>query len=90
MALVKRANVVLRVTTAELDKYLAKGYSIIDENGNVIRQAEPNDLAAFRTAYVEQAKEIAALRTQIATLEAELEKQNAKSKKKSKTEQEDE
>ena len=31
MAIVRKANVVLKVTDAEIYKYLARGYKVIDE-----------------------------------------------------------
>lgn len=84
MNIVQRANVVLRVRDEEVDKYLARGFSLLNENGEVIRSATPNDLATFKEAYIRQSKEIEDLNSQIEELKAELEKAR---QKKSKTKQ---
>ena len=90
MAIVKRANVVLRVTDAELDKYLAKGYNVIDESGNIVREADPNDVPSLKAAYVKHKEEIAELKAQISELNLKLEVAQSKPKRKAKAEQEDE
>lgn len=84
MNIVQRANVVLKVRDEEVDKYLARGFSLLNENGEVIRSATPNDLATFKEAYIRQSKEIEDLNSQIEELKAELEKAR---QKKSKTKQ---
>ena len=81
MNIVQRANVVLKVRDEEVDKYLARGFSLLNENGEVIRSATPNDLATFKEAYIRQSKEIEELNSQIEELKAELEKARQKKPK---------
>jgi len=81
MNIVQRANVVLKVRDEEVDKYLARGFSLLNENGEVIRSATPNDLATFKEAYIRQSKEIEDLNSQIEELKAELEKARQKKSK---------
>ena len=81
MNIVQRANVVLRVRDEEVDKYLARGFKLLNENGEVIRSATPNDLATFKEAYIRQSKEIEDLNSQIEELKAELEKARQKKSK---------
>lgn len=81
MNIVQRANVVLRVRDEEVDKYLARGFRLLNENGEVIRSATPNDLATFKEAYIRQSKEIEDLNSQIEELKAELEKARQKKSK---------
>ena len=81
MNIVQRANVVLKVRDEEVDKYLARGFSLLNENGEVIRSATPNDLATFKEAYIRQSKEIEDLNLQIEELKAELEKARQKKSK---------
>ena len=81
MNIVQRANVVLKVRDEEVDKYLARGFSLLNEDGEVIRSATPNDLATFKEAYIRQSKEIEDLNSQIEELKAELEKARQKKSK---------
>lgn len=81
MNIVQRANVVLKVRDEEVDKYLARGFSLLNEDGEVIRSATPNDLATFKEAYIRQSKEIEELNSQIEELKAELEKARQKKSK---------
>lgn len=85
MAIVRKANVVLKVTDAEIYKYLARGYKVIDEDGNVVREAEPNDIASLKEAYVKHLTQITKLEEEVASLKKEL----AKLKKKAKAEKDE-
>lgn len=91
MNIVRRANVVLKVRDEEVDKYLARGFSLLNENGEVIRSATPNDLATFKEAYIRQSKEIEELNSQIEELNSQIEELKAElekaRQKKSKTKQ---
>lgn len=61
--LVQRANVFLQISADEKDKYLANGYSIIDEDGNVIERAIPNDVPSLKRLVVELQQRIKELET---------------------------
>lgn len=53
MARVQKANVILRVRDAEVERMLNLGYSLIDDNGAIISQCVPNDKAQLQKAYLE-------------------------------------
>lgn len=68
---VRRANVVLRVKQSEVDRYIDLGYKQIDDNGNVLREGVPSNLADLRMAYVEHKRKIAELEAEIEQLKAD-------------------
>lgn len=53
MAYVRRANVVLEVPEDDVERYLDKGYTHIDEKGNVLEKAIPKTFDALLEAYNE-------------------------------------
>lgn len=69
MKYVKRANVVLEVEDDSVPYYLERGYSVLDENGNIAVQAIPTDLGELRKFYVEATAKIEQLEKRIAELE---------------------
>lgn len=81
MARVQRGNVVLRVSDTEVNKYMAKGFSLIDEAGRVIKQSVPTELGQLQRAYSEQAAIIEALKAENAELKAQLQDKKAGAKK---------
>ena len=70
MKYVKRANVVLEVKDDSVPYYLNLGYDVIDNNGNVVQKAIPNDLGTLRKFYVEAKEKNEKLEARIAELEA--------------------
>ena len=66
--LVQRANVLLRVTPEEKDKYVAQGYNVIDESGKVIEKSVPTDVRALQRAFVEHEAEITELKAELVAL----------------------
>ena len=62
MAIIKRANVEMRVPEDRVPEYLEQGYSEIDSTGKVIQQCEPQTLEDYKRYVVE-------LKTRIAELE---------------------
>lgn len=74
MARVRRANVILNVSAEEVDKYMAKGFSLIDEKtGAVIKQSVPTELTQLQKAYSDFQELIKQKDAEIATLKTELE-----------------
>lgn len=80
MALVKRGNVELRVAENLVEEYLSKGYSLLDDNGNVVRKKIPvtiedykAQLAALEAENLEVKKVNCAQAEEIQTLTIELE-----------------
>lgn len=65
MVTVKRANVVLTVEADEVEKYFEKGYSVIDENGNVIKASAPTEVGALQKALQDKDVEIAKLKKEL-------------------------
>lgn len=59
MLLVKRANVLLEIEDEDKKYYMDQGYSVIDENGNIVEEALSSDVATLQ-------KEVLALRAQLA------------------------
>lgn len=72
MVTVKRANVVLTVLEEEVPKYLEKGFSVLDGNGNVVKAGAPKDIGALQTLLQERDSEIANLKKEIEILKAEV------------------
>lgn len=93
MVYVQRANVVLRIKESAADRYLAKGYNILEEDGKtVIKEAMPRTVGELQVAYSNHLKEIEALKAEIEELKAkvaeapapkETSKKSTKTKKKS-------
>lgn len=81
MLTVKKANVILAIEDDELDKYFEKGYSVLDEFGNVVKASVPTEVGALQKAYqdleaiiAQQNQQIEALKKENETLVAKLNK----------------
>lgn len=72
MVRVERGNVVLYVKEYEVPHYLSTGFSITDDNGNIIQAAVPNNVGTLQRIYIEQKQKIADLEAQIAELTKKL------------------
>lgn len=68
---VRRGGSYLTVPAVTADTYLAKGYDIVDEAGNVLQASVPNDLNVLKIAYKQHIAEIKALKARIAELESQ-------------------
>ena len=77
---VRRANVLLRVPEEQKGEYLAKGFDILDDNGNVVEYTTPSDVGTLKTAYVNHIKEIDKLKSEIKKLKSDLRATKKKSK----------
>ena len=80
MATVQRANVILTVEDADVDKYLAKGYKQIDEFGNIVKESYLNDVASIKEAYLKAQDEIKQLKETNSKLKAQIAKLKKKAK----------
>lgn len=67
--LMKKGGSFLRVPQGAVSRYMAKGYDVVDENGNILEASIPNDLVTLRAAYQNHLNEIAALKKRIEELE---------------------
>ncbi len=86
---VRRGNVYLTVSSNEIDKYIAKGFDVVDANGNVLKASVPRDLGTLQKAYLTKENEIKELKAEIKRLKAQLEEakqQQAQPKKSKKSE----
>ena len=59
---VQRANIELDINPEEKEYYMKQGYSVVNEYGQVIEQALPNDVNALKIMVAELQKEIAELK----------------------------
>ena len=71
---VRRGGTFLTIPANAVDRYMAKGYDVVDSQGNVIKASIPNDVNVLRIAYQKHTAEIAALKKRIEELEAEVAK----------------
>ena len=71
---VRRGNVFLTVSTNLVDRYVAKGYDVVDEHGNVVKSSEPNDVTSLKLAYEKHVARIKELEAENAKLKRELNK----------------
>lgn len=83
IVIVQKANKILTIPDVQLNEYIAKGFSQVDESGKVIQEGMPIDAGELRVAYVKHQKEIEDLKAKIEELENELAKAK-KAKKASK------
>ena len=67
---VKRGGSFLTIPTTAVDRYLAKGYDVVDNNGNVVKASVPTDVNTLRAAYENQIAEIKELKERIKELES--------------------
>ena len=69
---VQRGNVFLTIDEEEIEKYMAKGFSVVDAQGRVIRESVPTDLRQLQKAYSEHLAIIKQKDSEIASLKSEL------------------
>lgn len=71
MVTVKNANVVLEIEDDEVDKYVEKGYSVLDKFGNVIKASVPTDVGTLQKAFKDHEEMIKTQAKQIESLKKE-------------------
>lgn len=69
---VRQGNVYLTINVEDVDRYMAKGFDVVDEAGNVIKKSVPNDINVLRQAYEQHTAEIAKLKEENESLKAQL------------------
>lgn len=72
MAIVRKANVILRIKDSELNRYIDLGYDEIDGSGKVIKACVPSDVLTLKRFYVEHIKEIEQLKEQNVQLQEQV------------------
>ena len=78
----RRGGSYLHVPQDSVERYISKGYDVVDEDGNVIRGGNPNDVHSLKTAYDKALERIKELEEEVAQLKATDEKPKAPAKKK--------
>jgi len=68
MVRVQRANVILQVPEEQIKEYLAKGFDVLGNDGQVVQASVPNDVNLLKQKYVEFSNRIKALEDEIASL----------------------
>lgn len=67
---VKRGGSYLTVPATAVERYLAKGYDVVDENDKVVESSVPNDINLLKIAFKEHTKKIQELEAEIAQLKS--------------------
>lgn len=70
---VKRGGSFLTIPALAVDRYLAKGYVVVDANGNPIQTEDANDAKALKQKCDAYVAEIKKLKAEISELKAKLE-----------------
>lgn len=75
MAIVRRANVVYSdIKDEDIEYFMNNGFNLINERGEIIKEAMPRDLGTLQKCYTEHTAKIAELESEIAELKSELAK----------------
>ena len=77
---VRRANVYLTIDSDAVDRYIAKGFDVVDSQGNVIKKSVPVDINILQKAYTDHEAEIAKLKAENESLKAQLKEKEKASK----------
>lgn len=68
---VRRGGSYLTIPALAVERYIARGYDVVDDKGNVIQSSVPNDVTILKRAYEEHVAEIKKLKEEIAQLKSE-------------------
>ena len=68
---VRRGGSYLTIPALAIDRYIAKGYDVVDEAGNVLQGGTPNDINILKRAYEQHVAEIKKLKEEIAQLKSQ-------------------
>ena len=82
MVEVCRGNVYLDISEEEIDKYMAKGFSVVDKKtSKIIKQSIPTSLDELQKAYTDHINEIKNLKLENSQLKSKLQALTAEGKK---------
>ena len=73
---VRRGGSFLTIPALAVDRYLAKGYKVVDANGNPIQTEDADDAKALKQKCDAYVAEIKKLKAEISELKAKLEEHN--------------
>lgn len=80
-ATVRRGGSYLTIPANAVERYLAKGYDVVDENDTVIKSSVPNDINTLKIAYEQHIAKIKELEAQVKELKAQIVKSTKHEKK---------
>lgn len=67
---VRSGNKYLTIPADEVDRYVAKGYDVVDASGNIVVKSIPSDINVLKAEYSKALDEIKALKSELAELKA--------------------
>jgi TolA-binding protein len=85
---VKRGGSYLTVPAEAVERYLAKGYDVVDSQDNLIKASVPNDVNALKMAYEHHVAKIKELESQVDSLKAQIKELQSKKVEKSQIKEE--
>jgi hypothetical protein len=68
---VRRGGSYLTIPALAVERYMAKGYDVVDNAGNIVQSGTPNDINILKRAYEQHVEEIKKLKEEIAQLKAQ-------------------
>ena len=68
----RKANIETAITEDKVEKYVAEGYTIFDENNSIVKETAPDNLNALKQAYTSHVAELKVKDAEIARLKDEL------------------
>jgi hypothetical protein len=69
---VRSGNKYLTIPVDEVDRYVAKGYDVVDASGKVVVKSIPSDINVLKAEYSKALDEIKALKSKVVELQSEL------------------
>lgn len=71
---VRRGGSYLTIDANAIERYLAKGYDVVDNNGNVVTECVPSDIVTLQKAFIDKSTEIKRLSDENKALKTQIEK----------------
>ena len=71
---VRKGGSYLTIPVLAIERYMAKGYDLVDNHGNVLKACVPNDIGTLQKAFVDKSAEIERLTQEVKRLKGEIEK----------------
>lgn len=75
---VKRANIVLDISSEDKEYYMQQGYSVIDESGNIVEKALSSDVGQLQLEVTQLSAQLQNLKGEIAKKDAEIKRLKAR------------
>lgn len=69
---VKRGGSYLTISADSVERYMAKGYDVVDANDNIIKACVPNDVDVLKKAFSDHTNRIKELEEEVKSLKAKL------------------